>query len=408
MSSTTDVTEPDAAAADVDEEQPAPPARTGQDWTVRRVARILAPALIFLGIREFGLLMLTLLAAANQLSMSAQLQAWDGQWFIGLAENGYGGIAGLGLVDARGEFTAETPLAFFPGYPFAVRIFGQAIGIGPATAAIILTLVCGVIAAYGVARIGRQVRGGSQRTGLILVVLFAASPMAIVLSTAYSEAMFCALAAWALVGVLERRWVLAGVCCAVAGLVRPTAAALILAVGLAALVAVIQRKDSWRPWLAGVLAPVGLIGYLAWVGVRTGRWDGWFQVQQDGWQSGFDGGAATMDFILRKLVRPDYPFEMFTIAFIFVAIGLVVLAIVRRLEWPLLVYGIGVLAMALASNGLMASKIRLMLPAFTLLIPVAVALARRRNSTMVLTLCGLTVFSAWLGAYGLTSWNFAI
>ncbi|MEV7095622.1 hypothetical protein AB0M80_22520 [Amycolatopsis sp. NPDC051045] len=62
----------------------------------------------------------------------------------------------------------------------------------------------------------------------------------------YSEALFRALAAWALVGVLERNWIMAG-------LVRPTAAALVLAVGLAALVAVIQRRDGWRLWVGGLL-----------------------------------------------------------------------------------------------------------------------------------------------------------
>ncbi|HET9143401.1 hypothetical protein [Actinophytocola sp.] len=408
MPSTTDATRTEADDPTVADapEHPAEPAREEQRWTILRVTRLLAPALIYLGIRELGLLVLSLMTRANEMSTTDVLQAWDGRWFLQLTERGYDGV--VGLTDAHNQVLAVNSMAFFPGYPVTARLVANLTGISAFAAASTLTVVSGVFCAYGIARLGRQVRGGSERVGLILVALFAASPMAIVLSMTYSEAMFCALAAWSLVGVLERRWVLAGVCCGIAGLVRPTAAALILAVGLAALVAVIQRRDSWRPWIAGLLAPVGLISYLAWVGARTGRWDGWFALQQAGWDSGFDGGAATTRWILRRLAQPDYPFEIATVGFIAVALVISAIAIARRLEWPLLVYGLGVLAMDLTANGLMASKTRLMLPAFTLLIPVAIALARRRTATMVIVLSALAVFSSWFGAYAITSWNFAI
>ena len=379
-------------------------------WTARRVGALLAPAMIYLGIRELGLLVLTWMNTAREPSLGRTLSSWDGLWFLGIADGGYDGVPS-GLVDARGQRFGSTPMAFFPGYPTAVRWVSEAggwLGMSMLTAALTVTIVAGVFCAYGLARLGRLVRGGSERAGLVLVALFAATPMAVVLSMAYSEALFCAFAVWALIGVLERRWVLAGTCCAFAGLVRPTAAALVLAVGLAALIAVIGRRDDWRAWLGGLLAPAGLIGYLAWVGVRMGRWDGWFYVQQQGWDSGFDGGIALAKWVRETLANPIYPFEVGTVVFTFVALVLVVICVVRRQEWPLLVYGIGALAMDLASDGLMASKVRLMVPAFTLLIPVAVALAKRRTSTVVLVLGGLALVSSWFGAYGLTTWNFAI
>jgi hypothetical protein len=232
--------------------------------------------------------------------------------------------------------------------------------------------------------------------------------MSVVLAMAYSEAMFCALAAWALVGVLERRWLLAGACCALAGLVRSTGAALVLAMCLAAVLAIVSRQSSWRTWVGALLAPAGLFGYLAWVGVRTGEWNGWFALQERGWGTGFDGGAATLRFSLDALADARSVLEVVTVALIVVALALLVVMIVQRVEWPLIVYAAGVLAMDLASNGLMNSKARLMLPAFTLLIPVATGLARRRPATMVVTLCGLAVASSWFGAYALTSWGYAI
>ncbi|WP_231500291.1 hypothetical protein [Saccharothrix sp. NRRL B-16314] len=372
-----------------------------------RVTIALAPAVLYLVVRELGLLVLQLMAARWDKDVTAVLTSWDGQWFLGIAEGGYASVPD-GLVDAFGRRSPETPLAFFPGYPTLVRWVDGLPGVPTIGAAFTVSLVSGVFCAYGLARLGSRVLGGSRRAGWVLVVLFAASPMAVVLSMTYSEATFCALAVWSLVGVVERRWVSAGACCAAAGLVRPTAAALIVAVCAAAAVAIWQRRDDWRPWVGGLLAPLGLVGYLGYVALRTGRWDGWFAVQQNGWDSRFDGGAATWKFALLILGEPRSVLELATVWLLVVALALVVLSFRRGLEWPLIVYGVGVLAMDLGSNGLMNSKARLLLPAFTLLVPVAAALARRRTSTVAAVLVGVSVFSAWFGAYAITAWQFAI
>lgn len=407
--STTDLRDTDAeesAARDVVDTE----VHREPTWSVRRLGDLLAPALIFLGIRELGLLVLTWMASRNDHSVSEALRSWDGQWFLAIAGGGYAGVP-EGLVDAFGQRGAETPLAFFPGYPMAVRWFAAIDGtggIGLVTAALTVTIVSGVVCSYGLARLGTRIRGGSRRAGLILVALFAAAPMSVVLSMAYSEAMFCALAVWALVGVLERRWLLAGVMCALAGVVRSTGAAVVLAVCLAALFAIIRKPATWRAWVGGLVAPVGLLGYLAWVGVRTGEWDGWFALQERGWGTGFDGGAATLRFSLDALADARSVLEVTTVALLVVAIALLVIMIVEKVEWPLVVYAAGVLAMDITSNGLMNSKARLMVPAVTLLIPVALALAKRRPATLTLALSGLAVASSWFGAYSLTSWGYAI
>jgi hypothetical protein len=418
--SATDVTRADSAQDAEEAERPADDAATGPEaesakpapsrWTVRRAGALLAPALIFLGIREFGLLVLTWMAAATDRPVSEALRSWDGQWFLAIAGGGYQGVP-QELVDAFGQRSAETPLAFFPGYPVLVRWFAAVDGhggIGLVTASLTVTIVSGVVCAYALARMGRHIRGGSRRTGLILVALFAATPMSIVLSMAYSEAMFCALAAWSLVGILERKWILAGVCCALAGLVRSTGAALVLAVGIAVIIAIVKRRDGWRPWAGGLIAPLGLIAYLAWVGAQTGEWDGWFALQQRGWGTGFDGGVATVRFSLEALGDARSVLEVATVGLIVVGVALLVIGVVRRVEWPLMVYAAAVLAMDLLANGLMNSKARLMLPAFTLLIPVALALAKRRPATAVLTLGALAVAGSWFGAYSITSWGYAI
>jgi hypothetical protein len=368
--------------------------------------RLLAPALVYLSVRETGLLVLAWLAARNDVDTTRALTSWDGQWFLGIAGGGYGGVP-AGLADAFGRRTPDTALAFFPGYPALVRLLGQVPGVGLVAAGLIVTLISGVVAAYGLHRLGGRV-GGSPRVGLILVVLFAAEPMAVVLSMTYSEAAFCALAVWSLNGVTERRWVLAGLCAAGAGLVRPTAAALVVPVIVAAAIAVARRQDGWRPWAGALLAPTGLVGYLAVVGYLTGSPTGWFTLQREGWNSRFDGGLATWRFALAVLANGRSVLEVATTGVLVIAVGLLVAALRQRLPWPLLCYSALVLAMDLGSNGMMNSKARLLVPAFTLLLPAATGLARARRGTLAAVLCGVVLASAWFGGYAITGWQYSI
>ena len=101
-------------------------------------------------------------------------------------------------------------------------------------------------------------------------------------------------------------------------------------------------------------------------------------MQRQGWDSTFDGGVATVKFGLDVLATGRSVLEIVTIAVLLVAIALVVISIRQRVAWPLVLYGTLVLAMDLGANGLMNSKARLLLPAFTLLIPAAIGLAKRR------------------------------
>lgn len=366
----------------------------------------LVPGVVYLAIRLFGLLVLALMSAANSESLLENLSSWDGEWYLEIAAHGYGGVD-PGMVDGYGHRSPETPLAFFPGYPVLVQLLDLLPWVGVQGAAIAVSMLTGLAAAYGLARIGRLV-SGSHGVGLLLVVLFAASPMAVTLSMAYSEALFCALSVWALAGVLERNWTLAGLCCAASGLVRPTAAALIGVVGLAALVAIFQRRDSWRPWLAVLLAPAGLAAYVGWVALQTGSLDGYFKLQQRGWSSAFDGGWATGKFALEALSQDKSVLETFTVWIVLAALVLMVLCVRNRLPWPLVLFAFAVLAMDLGSDGLMYSKVRLMLPAFPLLIPVAMGLAHRRRTTAVCSAALIVCFGAWFGAYSLTAWPYAI
>lgn len=382
---------------------------TGQT-RLRRWIDALAPALVYLAVRQIGLLVLVWMSSTTGSSATAALTSWDGQWFLGLASGGYDGVPAE-RTDRFGRHGPDTALAFFPGYPALVAAVAGLPGVGATAAALAVSAVSGIAFAYALARLAEHVPGGSRRAGLVLVALVAAAPMGVVFSMAYSEALFCALAGWALVGVLRRQWVLAGACCAAAGLVRPTAAALIAAVGLAALVAITRQRDSWRPWAGAALAPLGLMAYLGFVAVRTGEWDGWFTLQRRGWDLVLDGGASTLRFTRDVLVTAPSVLEVVTVAVLAGAVALLVicaLAWVRTPAWPLVCYAVGVLLMDLGTAGLMNIKARLLLPAFVLLVPVAIGLARRRASTAFAVLGAVVTASSWFGAYSLTVWPHAI
>lgn len=366
----------------------------------------LAAAAVYLLIRAVGFAVLYWYAAAHDSSVSAALTKWDGHWFLGIADHGYRGVP-LDLVDAFGRRTDATAFAFFPGYPSLVAGVAWLPWVSVFGAALSVNVASGTVAAVGLGRLGSTITG-SPRVGLLLVVLFAAAPMGVVLSMTYSEALFCALGVWVLNGVLEQRWMLAGVCTAFAGLVRPTAAALVLAVVLAAVVAMVRRRGGWRPWVAALLAPLGLLGYLSWVGWQTHSLFGWFTLQSTGWNSGFDGGVASWRYLVHEIGAPGRLMEVASVLIVLAGVGLVALGVAARMPWPVLLYGVGVTIMVVASNGLMPSKPRLLLPAVVLALPVAVGLAKRRWVTQLAVVLGVVVASAWLGAYALVVYPYAI
>ncbi len=354
----------------------------------------LAPAAVYLAVRLAGLVVLAIMAATHDRALFDVLKSWDGDWYLSIAEHGYDRDGG-GLVDAAGNFTQNTTLAFFPGYPMLISLFSVA----PVFAGLVISLAAGITAAYGITRLADD-----RRTGLVLVALFASTPMAVTLSMVYSEALFSALAAWALVGVMEKRWWLAALCCVGAGLVRPSAGVLILIV----IVAVVLRERRYRGVLAAVVCPLGLAGYLLFVADRTGDLFGWFTLQEAGWGTAFDGGVNTAEFVGRVLTSDAPLMETANVLTVLGALVLCVVVVLKKLPWPLVAYGIGLFVMTAGSSGVTYSKMRLLVPAFTLLLPVAAGLARRRTGTVLAVLSATALLSGWFGGYALTAWPYAI
>ncbi|GAA1233004.1 glycosyltransferase family 39 protein [Prauserella halophila] len=386
---------------DPDEYAAAPAMDTPLATRVRRAA---PPVLVYLAVRLVGVLVLAVMAATHDTSLLDRLTSWDGQWYLGIAEHGYAGH-GESSLDADGEPYSTAPYAFFPLYPAAMSIVAT-FGIPLDVAGLVVSTVAGLAAVPAVMRLARHV-DPRRRAGLLLVALWAGAPMAGVLSMVYTEAAFLALAAWSLVGVLERRWLLAGACALSAGLTRSSAAVLIAVVVVAALHAAWARRGGWPAAAGAVLAPLGLLGWWLTVYLATGRT--WQAIQLDGWGVSWDWGADTVDWITGAFGIESHPYDLVGAIVIVGAAALVVVLAAQRVPWPLTAYAAGIVTLAVGSGGLAITTPRLLLVAApVLMLPIAVGLANRRRGTG-LAVTGMAVAAGcWFSAYALTVWPYAI
>jgi hypothetical protein len=207
--------------------------------------------------------------------------------------------------------------------------------------------------------------------------------------------------------VLRRNWITAGILSVFAGLSRPTASAVIAMVGLAALVAMIRRRDGWRPWLALVLAPLGYLGYLAFVALRMHRIDGYIYVQRAAWGAGFDGGRYTFVRFVQSL-QGEHPFGVFVVMLmIVVTLVLYVVTLLDRPPWPIIVFSTIAIAMVLGTYGGFTGEARYLMAIFPVLLPVAGALAKARTWTATTIFIGLALIAAWYGSYLLLTWRWS-
>ncbi|MFS7876467.1 hypothetical protein ACEYXF_24485 [Streptomyces asiaticus] len=366
-----------------------------------RALRRAAPALLaYAGTRLLGLVVLAIWGAFADKSPHQLLSArWDSLWYTRIAEEGYGYT--LHLPDGA----IHSNLAFFPLLPALERVISAIAPLGAADAGLLVSSVTSLFAAWGIFAIGDLLYG--RRVGVTLAVLWGVLPVGIVQSMAYSESLFTALAAWGVYAALTRRWLWAGLCAALAGLTRPVGAAVVAAVWVAAAVELLpggRWRHAWRQdrslLAAVVLAPLGWLGYVVWVALRTGSVTGYFDVQ-NGWGNGFDGGLAFAGFVGGLLIEPPFVGGLGLLLGVGALIWLAVRCVRQRQPLPLLAYGGAVLVLALAAKGYFGSKPRLLIPAFPLLLPIAVALARLRPVRAALVLGSVGLASAVYGAFWL-------
>ncbi len=361
-----------------------------------------APALAgYVAVRLAGVLLLAHWAHLKGHGLwPALATSWDSRWYLEIADSGYD--------TALGTARNSNNLAFFPLYPALIKAVAAVTPGSRAGVGVLLAVVCSLVAAWGIFTVGDRLYG--RRAGTLLTVLWGCAPVAAVQWMGYTESLFTALTAWALHCVLTSRWLWAGSLAALAGLTRPTGVAVAAAVSVTAAVALWQaRRSGGGPraavLAAGLIAPLGWTGYIAWVGVRLGRWDGYLAVQKL-WLNDWDGGADTLREVRRLLLyqsRPHLYLVVVTLV-LFFSVAMFALCAAERQPLPLLVFTGVMLLVVLGSGGVYFPRARFLLPAFPLLLPVALAVARARRLTAVMVLAATALSSLWFGAYMQLVW----
>ncbi|MFG2363829.1 hypothetical protein ACGFY3_19590 [Streptomyces mirabilis] len=347
------------------------------------------------------------------------LATWDGWWYQQIAAHGYH-PALVPVPGASGLITIEgNSAAFFPLHPALMRLVSSCTGLGLFGAGLLVSVVASFVAALAIHAVTARI--GGRRAGLAAAGLWAVWPGSGMEWSGYSESLYVALAAWACYAVMRHHWITAGVLTCATGLTRPTATALIAALAVAALLAVHRQRQEVRRWgdapgpdgkrrrvkflrplIAVAIAPLGLFGYLGWVGYRMGDYSGYFKLQEGAWAHTFDYGKQTLDVFTSLPVGHfdylfAYPYEDL-IGVGTVLLALIVLPLLLRLRPPavLVVHTVLTMALVLGSQQIFGNISRYLLPAFPLFIPCAVAM-RRLSTPVLCTVLGIAALAS--GSY---------
>ena len=380
------------------------PAVTGARWSVPRPPRLpLTGVIIFAAIRVLSVAIGAFLLRSGKFSD----RHWSVvRWFRAADGGHYLAIAAHGYTYPPGQLAHASVFSFFPAYPAAMRSLAWLPGVTLVGAGLAVTAIAGLAAAWGITTLGMKLTA-DPRISLLMVAVWAVAPASTVLEMLYAEALFCALAVWALIALVDRRWLTAAGLTIAAGTVRSTAVALVAAVVVAAAAALIEAARTrqritgwWRPLAAALLAPLGLLGFLAYVAVRTRRLDGWFWIENHTFHMTFDWGTSTLHELKRIFLDAGGVPGLLVALAIVAGAALMVWSLTERIPLYLHVYTVVVVVMALMSSAnWIGSKPRFILPAILLALPVARLLAPLRTSVLVPLIALLTALSTWFGLY---------
>lgn len=388
--------------------QPAPPVPAPADHGVisPRFPLALAGVAIFASIRLLSLAVSAFLLPRGKFhtlhySLWHLIASWDSGRFLHIAAHGYSYVPG--------NLRLDVIFAWFPGYPAAIDSLSWIPGVGAHRAAFTVTIAAGLAAAWGLTRLGLKLTG-DPRISLLLVALWAVAPGSLAWAMLYSDALFCALAVWSLVALVERRWLTAAGLTILAGTVRSTALALVAAVLVAALPPLIRAlrareplRTWWRPAAAVVTAPLGLVGYWAYSAWATHHLAGFAWVEENAHNS-FDWGKGIILAAKQAIIYGPNASVALTLLVIAAAVILTGCSLAERIPVCLHAYTLVVIVLALAPGPYyLGSKPRFLLPAMLLGLPLARPLARAPIWVLIPVIAILAAASTWFGIYLMTT-----
>lgn len=336
------------------------------------------------------------------------LATWDGWWYLQVAEKGYDPRP-LEPLAPGGLFTVkQNSVAFFPLFPGLIRGVSEITGLGLYGSGILVSVLASFVAAAGIYAVISTLAG--VRAGTIAAGLWALVPGAGVEWALYSESVFVAIASWCCYCVMKRHWMAAGLLAFVAGLNRPTSAALIGAVGLAAIVTLARRESRREHGVAGPLyamfaAPLGLLTYITWVGLSMGDLTAYFTLQREGWAHSFDFGAYTLDVLGNTAVgHQNYLFafsvpDLLGVQVVLALPFLIALMLRRKPPLVLVAYTLASVITVLGTQQMFGNTGRYLLPVFPLLLAPAAAMSRLKWPSLAVFFVTAAIASGWYAHY---------
>lgn len=321
-------------------------------------------------------------AAMRGLDLGALARAWarwDSGWYLSIASNGYSYSSG-----------SQGPVAFFPGYPLAIRVVGN-LGVDLVSSGFLVTLCCGILACWVFVRwAATQVSSAVAVHAAMLLVLY---PFAFYLYGAvYSDALLLALVTGAFLCLEQDALLPATLLGAAATFTRPVAPAVVLGLLVRQLERRRRQGAPLRTWdFLPVLALAGLGLYMFFLGQRFGDPLAFLHVQSaagwdqpPGWQTWL---KLTWFHVLFPRVAPLVAIRL--IGHALVAIGALALvpATRRRLGWGYAVYAAVAVGLPTLSSKDFMGLGRYVLSAFPLFLTLALLL---RDNPRVFRLCILT------------------
>ena len=180
---------------------------------------------------------------------------YDGVWFIRIASRGYASTDGS--------------TAFFPLFPLMLKYLGMVLG-NLVVTGIVISTACYAVSVWLLYRIVSSDfdRETTSRAAVYLCV----GSFSFFFQAVYTESLFLALTLACFVLAREHRWVLAGLVAALAALTRSTGVLLLIPMAIYYYESrdwSIRRTDRHAAGL--ILVPVGLLLWIAYLGLRFGK-----------------------------------------------------------------------------------------------------------------------------------------
>ncbi|MBI4066513.1 glycosyltransferase family 39 protein, partial [Candidatus Gottesmanbacteria bacterium] len=262
---------------------------------------------------------------------------------------------------------AQYEQAFFPLYPFLIR-FVSTIARAPFEyAAIFVSLIAMFV---GLVLFWRYLDGIRGRVWTMMFLLV--YPASFFFAAAYSESVFFALAAGALLAVKKKRWLLAGILAGLASATRLVGVFLVFPIVFA--IWKEKKRFDVHQWAALLLAPAGLSAYMIYLLRSFGDPLTFFHVQP-----AFGAGRSGGDLILLPQVfwryimifttvgsnELLYHVAIFELSSLIFGLVLLLIAWKKRYDAGLLLYSICVLLIP-SLTGTLSSMPRYVLAAFPL------------------------------------------